>query len=380
MITPVRALSHRSTEMPRDSHIVPRRVAILGFDGVAALDFISPLEAFRAAHSYDNYYHSQPCYDVVTVGVKAKTFISDSGMMFHADETLNCISGFDTVLIPGGVGSRSAELQHCIGTWLRVNEKGVRRIAAVSSGIFALAASGIADGMEVATHWRCSDDVACRFPKLRVNNTASFVQDGRIYSCAGGRAAVEMALALINEDYGSQVASEVAREFVVRLKPSGAESTVLYAPKNQWRATERLADLPSWILAHLDDNLSVEILAEKAALCPRHFSRVFKQVFEATPAEFVERLRLGEARRRLSHSGVTIQTVAEEVGFRSADAFRRAFERDSGISPSAFRAVAQQFTETERSAAKRDRARLQRVQSNAPTAPRPCRTVLRNVA
>ena len=146
-----------------------------------------------------------------------------------------------------------------------------------------------------------------------------------------------MTLALIDDDYGSKVSREVAREFVVRLKPFGAEDSLVYPPKEQCEASERLADLPAWILAHLEEDLSVEMLAQKAALCPRHFRRVFRRVFDLAPAEYVERLRLAEARRRLVVPQATIKSVAGSVGFRSADVFRRAFERRLGMSPSQFR-------------------------------------------
>ena len=146
-----------------------------------------------------------------------------------------------------------------------------------------------------------------------------------------------MTLALINEDYGEQVAQQVAREFVVRLKPPGTEEAVTYLPKEQCQSTDRLADLPSWILAHLDEDLTVEMLAQQSALCPRHFSRLFRRTFKTTPADFVEQVRLGEARRRLLLPQATIKNVADSVGFKSADSFRRAFERRLGVNPSTFR-------------------------------------------
>lgn len=334
----MRASFLETPELPRlPLDDAPRMVGILGFDGVATLDFIGPLEAFRAARNYDNYHRTHACYEVVILGLTNKTFVSESGVVFRADKILDGISSLDTLLIPGGNGSRSPEVRLGVSTWLRKHEERVRRIASVCTGIYPLAESGLADGREIVTHWRCALEVAQRFPKVRVNNTASFLKDGRIYTCGGGKAGIEMTLALINEDYGPQVAREVAREFVLRLKPPGADKSLVYAPKDQWESSERMADLPAWILGHLDGDLSVEVLADKCALCPRHFSRLFKRVFKTTPAEFVERLRLGEARRRLVVPNTTIKSVAEAVGFKSADAFRRAFERQLKISPTSFR-------------------------------------------
>jgi transcriptional regulator GlxA family with amidase domain len=328
--------SSKAWTLPGD--VAPRVIGILGFDGVSAFDFVGPLEAFKAARTYDNYHSTHSCYEVVILGLKIRSFVSDSGAAFKAHKTIQAISSFDTIIIPGGTGCRVPEINRTISAWLSKQEYRVRRIASVCAGIYPLAATGLIDGRHVVTHWRFAPDVAKRFPKLRVNQTASFLKDGAFYTCGGGTAAMEMTVALINEDYGSRVALSVAREFVMRLRPPGADESFVRFPQSEQESAERLADLPAWILAHLDDNLSVEVLAEKACLCPRHFSRVFKRVFETTPADFVEKLRLGEARRRLLAPSLTIKDVADSVGFKSADAFRRAFERELGLTPSSFRA------------------------------------------
>jgi transcriptional regulator GlxA family with amidase domain len=328
--------SSKAWRLPSD--IAPRVIGILGFDGVSALDLIGPLEAFKAARTYDNYHRTYSCYEVVMLGLKTRNFVSDSGVEFKAHKTIQATSSFDTIIIPGGTGCCVPQISSAISAWLSKQECRVRRIASVCAGIYPLAATGLVDGRRVVTHWRIAPDVAKRFPKLRVNQTASFLKDGVFYTCGGGTAAMEMMVALINEDHGSRVALSVAREFVMRLRPPGADESFVRPVQGEQESAERLADLPAWILAHLNNNLSVEVLAEKTCLCPRHFSRVFKRVFEMTPAEFVERLRLGEARRRLLAPRATIKDVADSVGFKSADAFRRAFERELGLTPSSFRA------------------------------------------
>jgi transcriptional regulator GlxA family with amidase domain len=325
----------KTSRLPGD--IVPRFIGILGFDGVSTLDFIGPLEAFKAARAYHSYHRTHSCYEVVILGLNTRNFVSESGVLFKAQKTIQAMSSFDTIIIPGGIGCRIPEINSKISAWISRQESRVRRIVSVCAGIYPLARTGLLDGRHVVTHWRFATDVAKRFPKLRVNHTASFLKDGAFYTCGGGTAASEMTLALINEDYGSRVALSVAREFVMRLRPPGANESFVHPPQGQRESAERLADLPAWILAHLDDNLSVEVLAERACLCPRHFSRLFKHVFETTPAEFVEQLRLGEARRRLLVPRTTIKSVADCVGFKSADAFRRAFERQLGVTPSGFR-------------------------------------------
>lgn len=318
-------------------NLAPRLLGILGFDGVAALDLTGPLEALSLARYDDGGAEGRPCYKPIVLGLEHRSFTSESGLGFKADVVAESAGFLDTIVIPGGSGLRRPETVRSAARWLVARSDVTRRIASVSTGIYALAQSGLVDGRPVTTHWRFSADLAQRYPKLRVNPAASFLKNDRFYTSAGGAAGVEMTLALIEEDYGSQVARAVARELVVRLRPAGESDELFEMANFQSDPAERVVDLPSWISAHLHERLTVELLAERACLCPRHFSRLFKQVFNCTPADFVEELRLSEARRRLLGLRSSIENVAQSVGFRSADAFRRAFERRVGMTPTAFR-------------------------------------------
>jgi len=267
---------------------------------------------------------------------------------FKAEATLASAGDLDTIIVPGGEGVRQPETMAILAAWLGERAGQTRRIASISTGIYALARSGLLDGRHVTTHWRFANDIARRFPKLRVNYAAAFLKDGAFYTSGGGNSGVEMTLALIEEDFGNQVAREVAREFVMRLRPMGEADDHFEFTNYQCDPSERVAELPAWILAHLRENLTVEALAVRACLCPRHFSRVFKHVFNCTPADFVEELRLAEARRRLLGLRSSVEDIAGSVGFHSADAFRRAFERRVGMTPSLFRRQARQENLTPR--------------------------------
>ena len=319
-----------------------RRVAILGFDGVAALDLTGPLEALNIARLRVADGETFPCYRAVVVGLTKKSFSSESGLAFKAKATLERASAFDTILIPGGSGLREAGNLRLASEWLVAQARSTRRIASVSTGIYALAASGLVDGRAVATHWRFARDVSQRFPRVHVTHTASFVKKDQFYTSAGGSAGIEMTLAMIEEDCGGEVARNVARELVMRLRPPAESGAAVAEINYESDPMERVADLPAWILTHLHERMTVEELAARACLCPRHFSRVFKQVFNCTPADFVEELRLTEARRRLVGVRTPMGRIAECVGFKSADAFRRAFERRLGVTPTAFRRYAAQ--------------------------------------
>lgn len=178
---------------------------------------------------------------------------------------------------------------------------------------------------------------ACRFPEVQVNDNAIFIKDGPFYTSAGATAGIDLSLSLIEEDYGPRVALAVARELVVYLKRTGGQEQYSEPLQFQTESVSRLSELATWMLSHLSEDLSVEVLAARACLCPRHFSRRFKMEFGHPPADFVERLRLDEARRRLSNADNSVKNVGISVGFKSADAFRRAFERRLGINPSDYR-------------------------------------------
>ena len=166
---------------------------------------------------------------------------------------------------------------------------------------------------------------------------ALFIKDDKFYTSAGITSGIDLSLALIEEDYGSTVALSVARELVVYLKRPGGQEQYSEPLQFQIQSTDHFADLITWARTHLRRDLSVESLAAKAYLCPRHFSRRFKESFGVTPAFFVETLRLDEARRRLAVHSSTIEAVGDSVGFKSAKAFRRTFERRFGVSPSSYR-------------------------------------------
>jgi transcriptional regulator GlxA family with amidase domain len=322
------------------TEISPLRVGIIGYDGVNSLDVSGPLETLTTARTGMNP-TAQSCYRPVLIAVSGKSFVSQSQLTFQAEWNLLKTPELDTIIIPGGLGMSSPDTRRKIADWVNANIRNVRRIVCVCSGVYPLAQAGFLDGRKIATHWRNAQDLSVRYPKLRVDATSSFLQDGPFYTCGGGTAAMEMTLALIEEDYGSRVALSVARELVVRLRPAGQNDSVLDPSQFECVPTDRLAELPAWIAAHLHDNLCVEALAARACLCPRHFSRLFKRFFNATPATFVERVRLEEARRSLSNSRNSVASVANSVGFASADSFRRAFERRHGMSPASYRRNAQ---------------------------------------
>ncbi len=317
----------------------PKVIGFLGFDGVTTLDLAGPLEAFATAR-LDHANGGERCYETLIIGVSRKTFVSRSGVTFTTEHTHPTAPELDSIIIPGGVGLRTGATMAAIAAWLQQRAPATRRIASICAGIYPFARTGLLDGRSVTTHWRYAGDVVRAFPRLRMNSAASFLRDGTHYTCGGGTAGIEMSLAMIEEDFGSRTALAVARELVMSLRPAGDDQTVDVSAHAS-DVHDRLAELPGWITSRLQEDLSVEVLAERACLCPRHFSRLFKQTFRMTPASFVEQLRIGEAERRLATRRTSIDSIAASVGFKSTEVFRRAFERRLGQTPSRFQRESQ---------------------------------------
>lgn len=312
-----------------------RWIGIVGYDGVNALDLTGPTEVFAQSYAVNA---GEPAYRVMCLSPDGQPFTSWSGLRISAECSLAEAPAFDTILIPGGTGIRAPEVLDPIAAWVRERASTTRRVVSVCTGLIALGASGLMDGRRATTHWRYAKEVAGRYPAIRLEPDAIFIRDGCFASSAGVTAGIDLALALVEEDLGPSAALAVARMLVVYVRRSGGQQQYSEPLRFQARAAGRFADLAAWIPANLDRDLSVEALANRVSCSPRHFARLFKEAFDASPAEFVEALRLSEAAERLVGSASTIDVIAASVGYASGDVFRRAFERRFGVTPSLYRA------------------------------------------
>ncbi len=317
--------------------MTPKHIVIVGYDNITSLDLAGPLEAFSSAYLEDSRGKRHLCYKVTIAALGAKTFRSESGLGMTAACFLSSLRHLDTLLIPGGSGMRTSSASLKLASWISKHERHIRRIASVCTGIYGVAPTGLLDGRKVTTHWKFSADLAARYPKLKVDANPLYVRDGKFYTSAGITAGIDLALALIEEDFGAQVALSVARELVMYVKRPGGQEQYSEPLKFQVESSSRFADLAGWMVGHLDRDLSVEALADRINLCPRQFTRRFKDEFKSTPAAFVQRLRLDEARTRLAVAGCTVESVADSVGFRDPDSFRRAFVQRFGVAPKQYR-------------------------------------------
>ena len=314
----------------------PKRIGFLGFEGVAASELTRAADVLAAATLDGGYGNRISCYHVCTIGFTSECFHAESGIGFWPDRTLETVSKLDTIVIPGGDGLRQSSVSERIADWILARAVETRRVAVIGGGIYGVAPTGLLDGREVTTHWRYANDVARCFPNLRVDPRRHLVKDGAFYTSSGASAAIDLSLALIEQDYGRHVASVAAQEFVSAPMNGNGQHKLPNPLVFDSQPADRFAELIPWMMRNLHEDLSVNTLACKACMSPSHFNRAFKSVFGSAPAKFVENLRINEAKRRLAIPKRTLEIVAASVGFSDAQTFQRAFERRLGAKPRSY--------------------------------------------
>jgi transcriptional regulator GlxA family with amidase domain len=263
---------------------------------------------------------------------------SSSGVEMMA-RGLRSASNLSTLIVAGGEGVHAAVRSPGLLAFVRAAARRGVRIASVCSGAYVLAEAGLLDGRRATTHWRRSQHFLASYPSVKLESDKIFVCDGGIWSSAGISAGIDLALAMVTEDFGEDVARQTARQLVLYDRRSGGQSQFsslleLKAP------TGRFAPLLTWARENLDAPLTVEDLAERAGMSSRHFTRAFVAEIGTTPFKAVERLRLEVARQRVQSSSEAIERVAQTTGFRDPERMRRAFLRAFGQPPQSLRRAA----------------------------------------
>lgn len=314
----------------------------MAYDGVGAINLIGPLEAFANAYTPQAESEGQLCYEVVVASCTGATFATDSRLTFVADASASMNRPFDTLIVPGGTGLQDEATREAAAAWINKYAGGARRIASICTGIYGLAPTGLLDHRRVTTHWAHAAEVARRFPKLNVEESALVLRDGRFYSSAGATAGIDLALALIAEDFGHEISLRVARKLLVYLRRDGgqeqyAEPSAVYPRQLATRGSSKpaLDKLVRWIQQNLGENLANPILAKRVSMAPNDFIVQFKTTFGISPALFVKNLRFNEARRRLM-AGESPTQVAASLGLRSSNYFIQEFRRRFGALPDVY--------------------------------------------
>jgi transcriptional regulator GlxA family with amidase domain len=322
--------------------VVPsRRIIFVAGPGTEILDLVGPLQVF--ARASDTFCRenpgAHPIYSIEVVSISSgNSLTANCGLSFAAHKTFRQVRGkIDTLLVAGGDAIEQNKINAEAVRWLRTIAKRVRRVGSVCTGAMLLARAGLLDGRRATTHWNWCETLIRRAPRANVDPNPIFVRDENVYTSAGVTAGMDLALALVEEDHGSRLALKVARNLVLYLRRPGGQSQFSAALSLQIADRKPLPELEAWVLDNLNKSLTVPVLAQRVAMSPRNFARVFVHEMKTTPAKFVERLRVEAARRRLEESQNSMETIASECGFGNINSMRNAFQRTLKIPPGQYR-------------------------------------------
>jgi transcriptional regulator GlxA family with amidase domain len=317
----------------------PRRVAILVYPGVQSLDLTGPLEVFAATRQVLKASgSSDPGYTVQIVAPSKEPIRTSSGLTIVPDVAISeARERIDTLLIAGGSGRSEVTTDPALLAWIAAVSSRVRRTASVCTGAFLLADAGILDGRRATTHWAYAAELQRRHPEVEVDPEPIFVRDGQVWTSAGVTAGMDLALALVEEDFDRDLALTIARHLVLFLRRPGNQSQFSATLVAQQPAREPLREIQRLVLEDVGGEHSVEAMAARAHLSPRHFARAFTAETGVTPARYVESVRLEAARRRLEETHEPIGEIARVCGFGTDETMRRVFLRVLQVGPAEYR-------------------------------------------
>ncbi|APE16792.1 MULTISPECIES: GlxA family transcriptional regulator [Mycolicibacterium] len=309
-----------------------RSVVILGFPGVQALDLVGPHDVFTGAAML-----TEGGYRVTVASRDGLPVTTNTSLAFVA-EAMPDPQDIDTLVLPGGAGVDDARRDPATMAWIRTAAANSRRVVSVCTGSFLAAQAGLLDGCRATTHWAFADRMAREFPDVTVDREPIFLRSSAtVWTAAGVTSGIDLSLALVEDDYGTEVAQTVARYLVLYLRRPGGQ-TQFAAPVWMPRARRQpIREVQEAIEAEPGAAHSITDLARRAAMSPRHFTRVFTDEVGEAPGAYVERVRTEAARRQLEETDDTVVTIAARCGFGTSETMRRNFIRRVGISPDQYR-------------------------------------------
>ena len=317
----------------------PMHVVFVAYEGISLLDLSGPLESLRVASMVADQRGASPRYECSVLSGHGGYVMTADGVRI-ATEPVSAADGraLDTLIVPGAFDVCDVRGDRDLIAWVRRQAHGCRRICSVCTGTFLLAEAGLLRGRRATTHWLHCGLLARDYPDIKVEPDATYVRDGATWTSAGVTTGIDLALALIEEDYGRPVAMQVARMLVVYLRRMGGQSqhSALLALQAQ-ATTDAFGELEHWIAENLMADLRVERLAERAGMSPRNFARRYTEARKHTPARAVEIIRVDAARRALEETDHRLDEIARRCGFSNEEHFRAAFARQFGLSPRAYR-------------------------------------------
>jgi transcriptional regulator GlxA family with amidase domain len=316
-----------------------RSVVVLGYSGVQALDLVGPFEVFTGATIYlASQGRADEGYSVTVVSRGGEPATTLTGLALVAKPLPDPREPVDTLVLPGGIGVDEARRSADTIGWIQIAAEHARRVVSVCTGSFLAAQAGLIDGCVATTHWAFAGQMAREFPSITVDPEPIFVRSSeKVWTAAGVTAGIDLALSLVEDDYGTEAAQTVARWLVLYLRRPGGQ-TQFAAPVWMPRAKRApIREVQEAIECEPGGAHSIPELARRAAMSPRHFTRVFTDEVGEAPGAYVERVRTEAARRQLEETDDTVTAIAARCGFGSAETLRRNFVRRLGISPDQYR-------------------------------------------
>ena len=311
---------------------------MLGFPQAQILDITGPLEVFsRTARWLAEHRGARtPAYVTELIAARAGPVEMSNGLKLVATRRYPDAGDADTLLVSGGIGWERAVEDRKMMKWLAAQAGRVQRLGSICNGAMLLAAAGLLNGRAATTHWAYLDRLAALAPKARLDRDALYVRSGNIYTSAGVTAGMDLALALVEQDHGKATALAVAQELVLFLKRPGGQSQFSRHLQAQ-RRDDLFGELEIWMLENPGQDLSVDGLARRMSMSPRHFARLFAGRLGESPGAYTRRLRVEQARRRIEECATRLKQVARECGFADEQALRRSFQAIVGITPAEYR-------------------------------------------
>jgi transcriptional regulator GlxA family with amidase domain len=315
-------------------------VVIVPMPGIFLLDVAGPADVFSSANRVldEQPEAGKPGYELLLASpVDTKMIETRSGVKIECPVLASEIDRPIDTLIVAGFSRMELKSGHPFFTWLQQSYPGLNRVCSVCIGTYALAEAGILDGKSATTHWEFSQDFQQRFPAIHVDTNPFYTRDGNVYTSGGVSSGIDLALALVEEDYGRDIALNAARKLVLPLKRPGYQSQFGTLLEMHSLENSIAGKLHPWLVRHLSSELSVEALAGHVNMSVRNFTRVFLKETGLTPAKFVEKLRIEIARKYLEDSDLTVDQIAEKCGLGGLVSMRRTFMRHMMVSPSDYR-------------------------------------------
>ena len=309
-------------------------VAALGYNDCQILDLTGPLQVFASANQALGY----QAYQLKFIGLDTQPIQTNSGMRILPDLAFSDLREVDTLLLSGGRGVKALLHNKALIDWVKQRAESVERIASVCSGAFLLAEAGLLKGKKAVTHWKSCALLDKNYEDIEVDSDAIWLKQGHLYTSAGVTSGIDLALALVEEDFGHAITMDVARELVVFVKRPGGQAQFSTQLNAQNEATGVVAKAQAYIQKNLDKPLGLTPLAEFCCVSERHLFRLFRRCCDSSPAAYIENSRLSLAQQLVCEGTLNFQQVAERCGFVSADNLRRVFLRRLGVNPREYKA------------------------------------------